>query len=210
MEPQYCNFGTCLDDGLWGVVFIVIAIIFIACVICWCCIFLRLIRGSGNNANSSVPINDTDHDIININTEQANEGVQVTLEITNVNNDKPLIFFSKDAGCTVHEIASTLENQSPESRVMGKLVEGSKTEQTKFVEIYTITMGLIAKTLKGKNNTSRPSQEAIKVLTKQLIQKLSKNSNGEPVLSKHNFVNNLHNILYDIHFELTDDDPSNR
>eukprot|EP01084_Bolivina_argentea_P073329 133065_1 len=125
-------------------------------------------------------------------------------------DDKPLAFFSADTGCTVYEIATTFEKQSDESRenLWKKLID--KPELTTFVDVYTVIMGLIAMTLKAKDDTSRPPQNAIKSLTKQLIPKLPKNSNDEPILSKNEFLQNIHNILYNIHFEFTDDEPRNK
>eukprot|EP01084_Bolivina_argentea_P091904 165398_1 len=180
------------EDGLFGLdgfdsglVLIVGAIILCGCVICWCSIFYHLICGSNSETESNT----------------INESIALQAIVTEPTEaTKPLISFSNEVGCTIYEIASTLEKQSIDSKenMWGKLV--NEDEIKGFVGIYTIVMGLIALTLKNRNISTKPPQESIKSLTEQLIKKL-------PTLSKHEYLNNLHNILYEMHQEMTDDHP---
>eukprot|EP01084_Bolivina_argentea_P235776 396625_1 len=120
-----------------------------------------------------------------------------------IQTSKQLASFSDDVGCTVYEIANTVEKLSCDEKenIWSKLMEG-KSELTSFIEIYTVTMALIAVTLKTKNNLDKPPQHAIKALAVQLSIKLPKNSNYEHILPKDEYVNNIHNILYNIHYEM--------
>ena len=78
----------------------------------------------------------------------------------------------------------------------------NKSELTSFVEIYTITMTLIALTLQSQNNTNEPPQSSIKALTHQIITALPTNTYGQAVLTKEDYLNHLANILYAIHSQI--------
>ena len=60
-------------------------------------------------------------------------------------------------------------------------------------------MGLIELTLKTKNVFGETAENAMKLLTYNLCTVLPPNSNGKAILSKEEYLYNLHNILYNIH-----------
>eukprot|EP01084_Bolivina_argentea_P235775 396621_1 len=134
--------------------------------------------------------------------------VQYDVDVVSSQSMLGLFNTSTLLGCTIYEIANTFENQSYGAKEdLWEKLMNNKSELTSFVEIYTIIMSLIALTLKSKNQTNKPPQNEIKLLTKQFITKLPTNSNGQSILSKEEYINNIHNILYNIHYEMTNDNP---
>eukprot|EP01084_Bolivina_argentea_P135671 239028_1 len=119
--------------------------------------------------------------------------------------DKYLRLFEEDTGCRISHIASKLQFQSQETKEKNwQTFSKNKDELVTFIEIYTIVMGIVAYTLKSNQISKKPSQNSIKALTSKLFTKLPKSDDNKPILTKSQYMNNLHHLLNEIYDEVQD------
>eukprot|EP01083_Nonionella_stella_P278399 946719_1 len=123
---------------------------------------------------------------------------------TDFDVDKHLMEFAdalRKAGCSIKDIGTALQNQPEALKDKNWNAVAKKAELSNFVEIYTVILSVIAYALKSKQISYKPSQSCIKALTIKVTKKLPQ-ENDKPLLTQFEYVNNLHNILYDIHEQI--------
>lgn len=108
--------------------------------------------------------------------------------------------FGEATGIDIDEIAFTLQAFSDRSKVWDKWVKASKI--SKFTDIYGIMFGVTLIALRKKDSKApKPQPKAIKDLTVKIC-KLLPVRKRKPLLTKLHFIENFHNLLFQIHEEL--------